>query len=818
MDEQKQQTSASVILGKDQTSGALVSLSAQAREFSLYALGSPGVGKSNLLESMARQDMENGDGVCFLDPHGSSSRYLCQVIPPARLADGIFWAPKDVSLQIGLNPFYCPTVADPIAVDRKVEDFLSALASLQEFQAVFQSAPQMLDVLRHLAFACILNQGTTLLHTVPFLTDVRYRRTFYPALEQYHRRDILDYWQQFDKKTPYRQEEQIRSSLNKLRRLSTTNITRTIFKWARPTFDFRALMDERKILLVDLSGLGEGNGELIGALLVSDLLRAAFSRGDVPEDQRPPFHLFADEFERFMSTAFPQILDEGRKFRLFCVLAHQHRGQLEGSSRGSTLNIKNKIIFQVNSKDAQELAWEFDTTPPPAEPKLEMITEPVYETYYEDVWDTKANEDTYITLSATHRSLLIRAELLYDVFELGNMEWSDILMSVDEARQAKKRHELQRTGKDRYQENYELRFFNEQLFKHQTKFAVLMSPAGTAPVVEQYIETRLGPTTSGRLILPPSLPSRLEQLLGQLLSLEDQKAYCDGYWPREIVPSNPIEYRTRQLQEFNKSKREFFKSLWYGSIDADCRRTVALSPPSLAEAEAAALAFLIELRALLTPLREQAGPYLCNGLNEFGSVQKVKPKLFPAVGLWLYTQLHHVWDSREQVEQERKALRQHHCTVVTQKRALGYELPVKLPKDARSGERPGTQREEELQTYRKVAGTQKKHTDVAAEIANALTNLPKFTARGKLDHNGRPVEYQLATLPPPPLPADAHERAAFITNNTRQRYGRRPAPTQEEPAILTKRKPADETHSRPLPQEGDQDQPTQTAREDNIWR
>ena len=607
MDERKQpQTSAPVVLGRDQATGALVSLPAQAREFSLYTLGSPGVGKSNLLESIARQDMENGDGLCFLDPHGTSSRQLRHVVPPERLADVIFWDPKDLPLQIGLNPFYCPTVADPVAVDRKVEDFISALASLQEFQMVFQSAPLMLDILRHLAFACILNQGTTLLNTVPFLTDERYRHTFYPALQHYHRLDILDYWQQFDKKTVYHQEEQTRSSLNKLRRLATTNITRTIFKWSTPTFDFRTLMDERKILLVDLSGLGEGNGELIGAFLVSDLLRAAFSRGDVPEDQRPPFHLFADEFERFMTTAFPQILDEGRKFRLFCVLAHQHRGQLEGSSRGSTLNIKNKIIFQVNSKDAQELSWEFDTTPPAAEPKLEMITEPVYETYYEDVWDTKANEDLYTARTTTHRALLVRAELLHNVFELGNMEWSDILMCVDETRQAKKRHELRRNGNERNLGDYELRFFNEQLFKHQTKFAVLMSPAGNAPVVEQYIETRLGPTTTGRLILPTSLPSRLEQLLGQLLSLEDQQAHCDGYWPGESVPSNPIEYRTRQLQELTKDKREFFKSLWYGAIDARCRNALALSPPSLAEAEAAALKAADEAAAQIEAARQAA--------------------------------------------------------------------------------------------------------------------------------------------------------------------------------------------------------------------
>lgn len=355
----------SVLLGRDTTTQQPVYLADAARQYSLYIIGTPGVGKSNLLESIGLQDMQKGDGLCFLDPHGDSAQQLLRLVPQGRREDVIFWDPKDLTAPIGLNPFYCDHLDNPVEVDRKVEDFISALSSLQEFTEVFKQAPQMLDILRHMAFACVLKRGTTLLDTVRFLTNGTYRQSFYPALHHYNRKDILEYWDDFDEKTPHRKEELTSSSLNKLRRLATTSITRSLFQGATPTINFRNLMDEGKILLVDLSGLGEGNGELLGAFIVFDILRAALSRGNIPERARRPFHLFADEFERFMTTAFPRIIDEGRKFKLSCVLAHQHRGQLSGSSIGSTLGIKNKVVFRVNSADAAELAAGFDTTPPP---------------------------------------------------------------------------------------------------------------------------------------------------------------------------------------------------------------------------------------------------------------------------------------------------------------------------------------------------------------------------------------------------------------------------------------------------------------------
>lgn len=356
-----------VPLGTDATTQQPVSLSDAARQYSLYVIGTPGVGKSNLLENIALHDMKKGEGLCFLDPHGDSAQQLLRLVPTSRRDDVIFWDPKDLTAPIGLNPFYCVNLDNPVAVDRKVEDFISALSSLQEFTEVFKQAPQMLDILRHMAFACVLNRGTTLLDTVRFLTNGTYRNGFYPALHRYNRRDILEYWEDFDEKTPHRKEELTSSSLNKLRRLSTTSITRSLFQSYSPSINFRDLMDQGKILLVDLSELGEGNGELLGALIVFDILRAALSRSNMPERARRPFHLFADEFERFMTTAFPRIIDEGRKFKLSSVLAHQHRGQLSGASIGSTLGIKNKVIFRVNSADAATLAASFDTTPPPPE-------------------------------------------------------------------------------------------------------------------------------------------------------------------------------------------------------------------------------------------------------------------------------------------------------------------------------------------------------------------------------------------------------------------------------------------------------------------
>src|SRR5581483_11724228 len=172
-----------VLIGHDDTTQTPVGISVEARRRSTYVIGKPGSGKSTLLENIAVADMENGDGLCFLDPHGDSASLLVAALPEARQADLIYWHPKDIAHPFGLNPFACANRDDALEVDQRVEHFLSALSSLAEFTEVFASAPRMTDILRHLAFAFVLNEDVTLLDTPRFLTSTSYRTQFYPAIE-----------------------------------------------------------------------------------------------------------------------------------------------------------------------------------------------------------------------------------------------------------------------------------------------------------------------------------------------------------------------------------------------------------------------------------------------------------------------------------------------------------------------------------------------------------------------------------------------------------------------------------------------------------
>lgn len=358
-----------VILGKDIQSGRDVFLTEEARKLSTYILGKIGTGKSTLLEAIAYQDMVNGAGLCFIDPHQDSVNRLLEGVPESRAGDVVFYDPTDVEQPFGMNPFFCPTPKNLLAVTGVAQNFVEALGSLEEFAEVFGSAPRMKIVLHNLALTFVVNQGSTLIEAPKFLTDEKYRRQFYGALADDHY-TILEFWQRLDERTDHAQMEIVGSSLNKLERFSADPIMRAIFGQPTNSIDFRKAMDEGKIVLVKLSGssIGGDNAAFIGAFLVSGIFQALMER---PPGERKQFHLIADEFQRFMTTTFPRLQEESRKFGVDTTVAHQNRASLNQRSRASTLVVGNKILFGITGADAAELASEFDLTPPPPEIKQE---------------------------------------------------------------------------------------------------------------------------------------------------------------------------------------------------------------------------------------------------------------------------------------------------------------------------------------------------------------------------------------------------------------------------------------------------------------
>lgn len=351
-----------VILGSDAETQKEVTIGADARARSMYVTGITGTGKSTFLENIAHQDMQNGDGVCFLDPHGDSAKKLLASVPKHREGDVIYWDPSDLDKSFGLNPFDCP---DPKEIDSRADNFIAALASLKEFKEIFDTAPLMKIVLNQLAITFLVNQGYTLAEAPEFLMHARFRNKFYPALDAEYPQ-VRRFWERMDDLPKSEERAQIASSLNKLQRFQNNRIMRGIFGQPKSCIDFRQAMDSGAILLVKLSvkTLGQDNSAFVGAFVVWEILQAAFSRENVLKEERRPFHLFADEFQTYMTTAFPTLQTQARKYGLDLVVAHQVRGQLEPEVAEIARAVGNLVVFRVTGSNAMSLAGEFDTTPP----------------------------------------------------------------------------------------------------------------------------------------------------------------------------------------------------------------------------------------------------------------------------------------------------------------------------------------------------------------------------------------------------------------------------------------------------------------------
>jgi hypothetical protein len=360
-----------IILGTDVTSSTPVRISERSRLNSLHIIGVPGSGKTNLIQHIAQQDMAAGNGMCLLDPHGPSAETIVDSVPARRKQDVIYWRPRDVEHPFGFNPFECDPEDPEVALIRSIraQSFVSALEGLEEFNEVFAQGTRMKDVLLNLGHAFTLNQGFTLMDTLSFLDihkeGVDYRKQFYPALLN-ENRPVYNFWKQFDKLSEYQRRDAVEGSANKLRRFANDRVMQRIFGQNKTFIDFKRLISEDKILIVNLAGVGEKNAAFIGAFVVWELWQAAEWCG--PADQNPdikPFHIIADEFHRYMTTAFPTINTQGRQYKIGVTVAHQNLGQLAGNikTRDSVMGVKNKVIFLVSGTDARELAEEMDTTP-----------------------------------------------------------------------------------------------------------------------------------------------------------------------------------------------------------------------------------------------------------------------------------------------------------------------------------------------------------------------------------------------------------------------------------------------------------------------
>lgn len=364
-----------------------VYLSSQARKQGTYIIGTTGTGKTTLLLNMVLQDINQGEGLCVLDPHGDFTTDILQRIPNHRRDDVILFDPNDFEYPFGLNLLDC-NKKDPRERDRVVSTFIDTLKKM----FVDSWGPRMEDLLRHSILSLLLHpKETTLVDLYLILTNREHRARLTAAAKEQDPM-LRVYWEdEFPEDTwsekrqrwykPDHQIQLVSSSLNKIGRFLTNPMTRNIVGQPQSTVNLRQVMDEGKVLLVNLSkgDLGADNAALLGSIMVNQLLIAALSRSDTAEDKRLPFHLYVDEFQTFATKTFPELQSEARKYGIDTIVANQYREQLDDDNKGSTLNVANLIVLRVSGRDAFELSGQFDNKPEDPEDRIEPYYVPLEE-------------------------------------------------------------------------------------------------------------------------------------------------------------------------------------------------------------------------------------------------------------------------------------------------------------------------------------------------------------------------------------------------------------------------------------------------------
>lgn len=326
------------------------------RLFHTYAIGKTGTGKTTLLETIALQDMIRRRGVTVIDPHGDLAERLVASVPPWRTDDLIYMNAPDLSQPYGYNPLRL------VRADRIP---LAASGLMEAFKKHWDEAwgVRMEHILRNALYALIEFGDAKLPDILRMLTDKSFQSE---VLARVKNDQVQAFWtKEFPNYNPRYRQESIAPIQNKVGAFLADPRLYRIFTSAPVDLHFRRVMDEGKILIVNLAKgrLGEDSANLLGALLVTTLGLAAYSRADVSELERPDYHIFIDEFQSFTTLSVANMISEMRKFHIALVLAHQHLYQLEDEVRHAVLgNVGTLISFRLGPEDAHIIGREFEPT------------------------------------------------------------------------------------------------------------------------------------------------------------------------------------------------------------------------------------------------------------------------------------------------------------------------------------------------------------------------------------------------------------------------------------------------------------------------
>lgn len=325
----------------------------------VYVIGKTGMGKSTLLENMAVQDIKNGEGMAFIDPHGKSAELLLDYVPQDRIKDVLYFAPFDLDHPVSFN------VMEDVGHDKR---HLVANGLMSAFKKIWVDAwsARMEYILNNILLALLEYPDSTLLGVNRMLADKEYRKK---VVENISDPAVKSFWlDEFAKYGDRYMQEAGAAIQNKIGQFVSNPLVRNIIGQPKSTFDIRKLMDEKKILIVNLSKgrVGEANANLLGSMLITKIYLGAMSRADASPGalkHLPPFYMYVDEFQSFANESFADILSEARKYKLSLTIAHQYIEQMSDEVRAAVFgNVGTMIVFRVGAFDAEVLEKEFFPT------------------------------------------------------------------------------------------------------------------------------------------------------------------------------------------------------------------------------------------------------------------------------------------------------------------------------------------------------------------------------------------------------------------------------------------------------------------------
>lgn len=331
-----------------------IRLSLEDRARHMYVVGQTGTGKSTFLENLALQDMLDGGGFCFVDPHGDTAEKLLAMVPKERTEDVIYFCPADMDYPMGLNLFEFHT---PEQKDFLIQEAINMLYKLYDPQHQGIIGPRYEHWFRNAALTLMSDpEGSTFIDIPKVFTDNKYAKQ---KLKHVTDQTVLDFWnKEMASTTDYHKSEVLGWFVSKFGAFLSNEMMRNIIGQTKSAFNLREIMDNKKILLVNLSKgrTGELNSKLLGMIFVMKFQAAAMSRSDVPEKDRTDFSLYVDEFQNFSTDSFATIMSEARKYHLNLIVANQFTTQLSEEIRDAVYgNMGTIVSFRVGQNDVESL-------------------------------------------------------------------------------------------------------------------------------------------------------------------------------------------------------------------------------------------------------------------------------------------------------------------------------------------------------------------------------------------------------------------------------------------------------------------------------